>query len=182
MNEAFKPGDGLAYSNQYGQRFYVTIVRTYHQYTIVQRKEWPSEESLDLLNGPYRYRHFPANQRNYRFWVWWNGQWTKLTLRPGQSLSVHEFHYHEEGWSRTSERWEHVGDGVYNEHSDEGKDCDGRLDRYSEWFCPARNLRARDMMDPDCPNQFSENIGIFAPEWEKVSASQRDQYAELAGY
>lgn len=130
---------------------------------------------------------------NARFWVWANDGWVKLTLRPGQSLGFCYGGAHDEGYSFTHEEYLHDGERVLSRFESEASDCDGRLDRFIVTACPLDQLRARDMHaeeqaraefwrdDPTKP-EFNENVGIFAPEWEKVRASQRDRAAEAMGY
>ena len=111
--------------------------------------------------------------RNARFWAWVNG-WVKITLHPGQTLGYWRGGRNEEGWSFFSECWEHVGNGVERNWSDEGRDCDGRLDRSGEDFCPLAELAAVE--------QGNASPGISTPRWDRVTAAQRDYNAELAGY
>jgi hypothetical protein len=54
---------------------------------------------------------------------------------------------------------------------DGGCDCDGRLDRYSEYECHVRELDARHL----------ENE-LYLPNWKLLEASQRDYTAEAMGY
>lgn len=112
---------------------------------------------------------------NARFWVYWNGGWVKLTLRPRQTLRAFEFHHTDEGWSSESEEWFFDGSTVWREWSSCGCDCDGRLDRYGEDQCPLHLLH-------DCESVDSFENGIKYPSWERVTAGQYDQNAELAGY
>ena len=86
---------------------------------------------------------------------------------------MHEWHPTEEGWSSQSEQYTHEGDRVVNEMCSSGRDCDGRLDQYSKWECKLDELQN----DPPRPSK-----PLSTPDWTKVSASQRDQYAEAAGY
>jgi hypothetical protein len=117
---------------------------------------------------------------NARFWIWTNTGWVKLTLRPEQELSWTYGGNTDEGYSYSAEKYTHCGDRVVSESSTEARDCDGRMDHHSVCECPLDHLRARDMgaEQPDYP----ENAGIFAPEWQRVSAGQRDYAAEAMGY
>jgi hypothetical protein len=112
-------------------------------------------------------------RHNARFWVWWNDGWVKLTLMPGQTLAVGYGGPCEEGWSRYSEQWSHVGDRVEREWVSEGRDCDGRLSQYGEDFAWLSELASVGR------GEFEE---MLAPRWHDSQSSQRDEFAELAGY
>lgn len=115
---------------------------------------------------------------NARFWVYIHCP-VKLTLRPGQKLGHSYGGPCEEGWFRVAETWEHTGDGVFKESTSDGRDCDGRLTQYFDSFAPLDQLRVREpyRMEGEPPSE-----GVLWPNWERVSASQRDEYAEMAGY
>jgi hypothetical protein len=116
---------------------------------------------------------------NARFWTWWNGGWVKLTLRPGQRLVLHAFRRTDEGYSEQHEEYKHEGSAVRCEQYDSGRDCDGYTEHYSEHHC-----RLDQLQDDSAFERWSvpENEGIYTPAWQKLSAGQRDEYAELAGY
>lgn len=117
--------------------------------------------------------------KNARFQIWHNGGWVKVTLKPGQTITVHEGGPTDEGYSHEVSTYSHGGDGVYSEYHSFGRDCDGNHEYHSSSFCPLDDLKARDMYDE---TGADDSVGIFAPLWERSSASQYDQYAELAGY
>ncbi len=117
---------------------------------------------------------------NARFWVWHNSGWVKLTLAPDQTLRTSYGGRTEEGWSRGQDSWSHDGYRIVATHASESCDCDGRLDYYAEVETTIVDLRARDM-GAEFP-EYPENRGIFAPEWTKRLACQRDHEAEKAGY
>lgn len=108
---------------------------------------------------------------NARFWTYWKGSWVKLTLRPGESVAMSHHSRHEEGWSSTSEEYEHCGDHVRLTIENDGTDCDGRMSSEHVLVCPIDNLRARVGHD-----------GTLIPEWERESSRQRDYSAEAMGY
>jgi hypothetical protein len=108
---------------------------------------------------------------NARFWVWYGGDWVKLTLRPGDRREVTGGVSTDEGYSCMSEVYEHLGDRVRSELSQWGRDCDGRYEYSSDAECPITELRAREGHD-----------GTPIPEWRQVFAGQRDYTAEMAGY
>ena len=116
---------------------------------------------------------------NARFWQWTRNGWVKLTLRPGETIVLLDGGPTEEGWFREAIFFEHTGDGVTREAGFEALDCDGRLDRFDDSYCPLDALSARDTF---ANYACAENDGIFAPAWERQAASQRDYAAEAAGY
>ena len=128
----------------------------------------------------------PDCNPNARFWVFWNGGPVKITLKPGQSLSVSQGRTHEEGWSSESETWEHEGDGVRSSWENDGRDCDGRLTQRGSAFCPL------DKLDDVVPYWLSAEdataadretwADVLYPDWQDAERSQYDEYAELAGY
>lgn len=117
-------------------------------------------------------------QKNARFWTFINGGPVKLTLRPGQSLSHSRFAHTDEGWSRESYTWTHHGDRIESAWCEDGRDCDGQLTRRGTGFAQLDKLGENPAWPPDDPNM----AGVLWPEWEDVETSQRDEFAELAGY
>ena len=134
---------------------------------------------LPALAGPSRLPPLEGKPvaRNARFWVWENGAPVKLTLRPGQSLAWASGGPTDEGWHRDETRWFYPADEpfVYRAWCSDGADCDGRLTRAGEDRCYLPALRHPHHTDPDDPS-------ICYPRWEELSASQRDQFAEMMGY
>lgn len=114
-------------------------------------------------------------ERNARFTHWLDADNTvRITLRPGQTLSWGKGWRHEEGWSSVSYTWTHTGDGILEAFASDGTDCDGRLSRYSETFCPLDRLAS---------HAWEWNGSMqYTPAWEPVESSQRDYQAEAAGY
>ena len=102
---------------------------------------------------------------NARFWVYTAHSLAKLTLRPGQLLRYVEGGYTDEGYSWTETTWLHEHDRVLRRKVTEARDCDGRMDYFSEH--ELTNLRPE---EEDCPN------------WHRLHISQRDYSAEAAGY
>ena len=111
---------------------------------------------------------------NARFWAYVNQGPVKITLKPNQVLSHVEGGPTDEGWSYHATCWDHEGDRVTREYTNNACDCDGRLDRYSDDECLLEDLR-------EGSKSFT-NDGVAMPKWQRVSASQRDHSAERAGY
>ena len=126
--------------------------------------------------------------RNARFWVWWHDGWVKLTLRPDQSVEAGYNRTTDEGWCSWRERWSFDGDKVTREAKSDGVDCDGRLTRFHTDECHVYQLA---VVPHQKQTPWIEGVGCefvddpdapLTPDWQNVSASQRDQYAEMAGY
>lgn len=115
-----------------------------------------------------------------RFWVWELRGWVKITLAPGQSLTLRTFSRDEEGWSRYSVTWTHEGTHVRREHGHDGTDCDGRLSGGGAATCHLSRLQA---VEPyrNSPDEFAPP---GRPDWEEEQGRswQRDARAEMAGY
>ena len=110
---------------------------------------------------------------NVRFWIWNKEGPVKLTVPcDGSEIADSSSWPSDEGWGYMADRY-WVEDGVlYHESSHGGRDCDGRIDYETVWRCPLADLKADTSYGEDNPR----------PLWERVSRSQRDEYAELAGY
>ncbi|HVL15826.1 MAG TPA: hypothetical protein VM529_24860 [Gemmata sp.] len=116
-----------------------------------------------------------------RFLVWENDQWVKISLRPGQSLTRDVGGPTEEGYSWESTTWTHTGQGVAQEYSSGGRDCDGRHEYHSESYCPLEDLAARDATVENYDGTTS-HAGVMAPDWQHGGSIRRDHTAEAAGY
>lgn len=110
--------------------------------------------------------------RTLRFWDFVGAGWVRLALADGQTLQHTSGGPCDEGWNSTSTRWSRDGDTIERETLNEGRDCDGG---YSHHVIVRANLVNLDA------NEAADDT-IACPAWERVSASQRDEYAELAGY
>tara|TARA_R110000868_G_scaffold145660_2_gene365990 strand:- start:3053 stop:3430 length:378 start_codon:yes stop_codon:yes gene_type:complete len=112
-------------------------------------------------------------QSNARFWTWVNNGPVKITLRPNQTLRHHSCCDTDEGWSADSEVWT-LRDGVVErELVSDGVDCDGRLTQYHSDECPIQDLHDHEAYEAE---------DYMVPDWNVVSASQYDQFAQAAGY
>lgn len=108
---------------------------------------------------------------NARFWIWWNGSWCKLTLRPGQQVAMRTGGLTDEGFSVTSEGYSHDGDVVSAWIRTDSRDCDDPHSYDWDGSCPIDELHAN-----------SDHDGPATPAWKCESSSQCDLYAEMAGY
>jgi hypothetical protein len=118
---------------------------------------------------------------NVRFWVWINGGWVRLTLRPGQTLEHCKHCRTDEGWSAEWTRWTHDWDQVVRESVSDGRDCDGRLTEDWMDFCPFERLDQLEYSHwaSDCHN----GVPIRSPAWEEYGPGRvYDEYAQAANY
>lgn len=100
--------------------------------------------------------------------------WVKLTLKPGQELTRYRRGPTDEGWASEEQTWRHCGDHITYVSVSDGRDCDGRLTRTYVSSCSIWELM-------DGRNDYWP-AGINPPNWQKVEASQYDEYAEAMGY
>jgi len=108
---------------------------------------------------------------NARFWIWWNNDYVKITLRPWQEITIGRQDPTDEGYEGKSNTYLHDGDVVRCKWSSWGQDCDGYLERNGESVCPLSHLHEIE----------HEDTNIKSPEWTRENAWQRDQYAEAMG-
>lgn len=116
-----------------------------------------------------------ALRPNFRFWQFVNGGWVKLTLRPLQRLTHHEFGRDEEGYAHTVETWD-LNEAAtvcgYQSHF-EGRDCDGRISRY--WVGEFDRRTGTYVPAYAAP-------GLVRPDFVELSRRQRDYSAEAMNY
>ena len=128
---------------------------------------------------------------NVRFWEHVNGGPVRLTLRPGQRLNHCQGAPTEEGHAWQAETWEYDPDAgiVTVEYDSGGRDCDGRHGRHVDYHCQVADLVSG--YEPAAGTRFDEYhtrlerphwLGVRWPKWQKGTASQYDEFAELAGY
>jgi len=117
-------------------------------------------------------REYPRDPRNARFWIFHIEGYVKITLAPGDFLHHSRGWNHDEGW--TVEFFTLAYDGAVVEMSGgtDGTDCDGRMETAHAYECKLALLKVHEV----------EGTEIKFPQWDHVSASQRDHTAEAAGY
>ena len=114
---------------------------------------------------------------NARFWIWHRESFVKLTVPHDGEINLSDGYRTEEGYHSEHERY-WIEDGFLMRESDSyDQDCDGPLERFCTCCCPLGDLQVREPHE-DLPG----GEGVLLPEWQRVSASQRDHWAELAGY
>ena len=89
-----------------------------------------------------------------------------IALEDGESYERQYGGEHEEGYSYTGCRYERIGDIIKLEVTTRARDCDGPLDTYAD-------------MQWTIGGKVTEN---GYPHWETIERSQRDHFAEMAGY
>lgn len=122
-------------------------------------------------------------QKNARFWIWWNESHVKLTLEPGQTITIGYGGATDEGNSWHSETYEFDGEVVECSIADEGRDCDGGYGHYANYCCHIDRLKQEQACAWDDNLAMSVEVpGVMLPEWKERCRSQYDQFAEAAGY
>lgn len=123
--------------------------------------------------------------KSLRIWHWWNGAFTRLTLRPGKTVNLYERQRTDEGWSSREESITLNVDGtVTMDTVSDGSDCDGRLTDESSYVMDG--LRHVDVEQER--TAVMEKAGVVVswavpvPNWCPISSRRRDEYAEAAGY
>jgi hypothetical protein len=112
--------------------------------------------------------------KTIRFWyISPCGEAIKIKLRAGQTIRHHFYSLTDEGYTSEDEQWTFDGERVECEWYSDGRDCDGRLERFSESFFFAEDAQA---------GHVDENEGIAFPRWQRTVSSQRDHTAEAMGY
>ena len=122
---------------------------------------------------------------NARFWVYRNGTYVKLTLKPGQEVRHAFYRTTDEGWASQTDSWRHGMDRVRNTWRFDGSDCDGRTSTSGAQECPLGELQGRRFIDDGSYDERDRFGGhqIPYPRWQEVGRQRcYDQFAELANY
>lgn len=116
--------------------------------------------------------------KNCRFMAFVNGDDVTLTLKPGQSLHHYQRGSTDEGWSSSAESWTLSSDGrlLKRENESDGRDCDGRLQRYSTSYADSNPATFHAGYDP-----YKDRPAMF-PYWTEGQSYQRDHFAEAMNY
>jgi hypothetical protein len=98
-------------------------------------------------------------------------EWTHLALANGQTITLGgTFVETEEGYRQVSHHYTRRRNVIHLEIIEDGRGCDGRLTRY--W---------RGQWAEGGPLERSRGF-VWVPKFTETHASQRDYYAEKAGY
>lgn len=119
---------------------------------------------------------------NARFWIFWNGDFVKLTLAPGSEVSFGYSQTHEEGFAAVHETYSYDGISVECETYSVGRDCDGRHSSTSTSFADVCSLKAKPCFTFADDGTMRMIPGIMRPNWHSGKSRCYDQYAEASGY
>ena len=108
---------------------------------------------------------------NVHFWDYIHCP-VKITLKPNQELKYSQFYYNSEGYTSKLHGWEYKDNKVYYKLAVDAIDCDGRMTTYDEYECDINELHSY--------HNSESNLNL--PNWKEVTHSQRDFFAEAAGY
>lgn len=115
-------------------------------------------------------------KKNARFWIYRNEGWVKICLVPEQSIEVRSGGPCDEGFCYRADVYrlteDEYGQIVESEHHEYSRDCDGPSEYHWEGFARLDDLHIQEV----------DGETFLRPSWRKVNASQRDIYAEMAGY
>ncbi len=120
-----------------------------------------------------------AHPRTVRFWTYWNGTYTRMLLEHDRPIMMESGGPDDEGWHRERCMYRYDADAgvVYCESMSEGRDCDGYTSHRAEHQCAVADLAS--YMPPA---DYCDEHTRPTPLWQRVSAEQRDEYAEMMGY
>jgi hypothetical protein len=120
---------------------------------------------------------FRAYIPNARFLVFWNGQYTKLTIKPDEQLTFWTSGPTDEGYALESQTYYYDVDDMAIESSlhSRQRDCDGTHEDFREFSCRWHELKSY-------VHELTEIDVVRLPEWEDGESSCRDEFAELSGY
>lgn len=107
------------------------------------------------------------------FWTFVDSEYVGVRLEPGDTIEFEFGGPHEEGYHYRSIAMRHEGEFITCADYTSSRDCDGPLQTWEEHEARVDKLDAREPIDDESPR------GV---EWERLSASQRDHFAEAAGY
>lgn len=129
---------------------------------------------------------------NARFWNHTGTTWVKLTLTPGQTMTIEHGGPTDEGYSYTTETYEYVIEDdegpnrIVCTYYNSSRDCDGPMISGRTFWCALDHLHDRDMSEvfdaAGWPEEHKACRGVFAPDWQKGVGYQRDVYAESMNY
>lgn len=112
-----------------------------------------------------------------RFWIRYNGDFVKLTLKPGEEASFGYVEEHEEGYSGQHFTYSFDAFEVTRLTYYWGKDCDGCHSNTYEDYAPLAQLKDNQYIGTD-----GTPLSIYHPNWHSKEERIYDQYAEAAGY
>lgn len=171
------------YERAFVTREKIVFERKYDTYPLdvalgAPRSYWTTTDlpSEKLKRDAYAAQAGVSNPRTVRFAVWENQTWSRIGLTDGQQLEHTEGGPTDEGYSWENTTWIREGDIIRREYTSTARDCDGPLEHRQDSECHI------DEAESDYHEDIETGEIIMRPNWEKVSSSRRDHYAEAAGY
>jgi hypothetical protein len=126
--------------------------------------------------------------KHIRIWEWYKYSPVKLTLRPNHPVAFGYREPTEEGYHSEWVKIVWDGERIYYSHEIKAVDCDGPISRHSTGFCLTRNKKARQGRRMNNKGEFQfmtygkDNRLVHFPQWEDVTVSVRDAYADAMNY
>jgi len=102
-----------------------------------------------------------------RFWIHYNGGLVKLSFKEGELFHHRQGSRSWDGYSWVHTEYRREGDDVFMEVLTDSRDCDGRVSSEDLYKLGGFHVK------PD---------GVILSDWQPVSNSQQDEYAEAMGY
>jgi hypothetical protein len=116
--------------------------------------------------------HIPKLNDNARFWVVYKGGLIKLTLKPGEVVTLYHYQRTEEGYSAETFSYRFNNGVLTLNYSDEGRDCDGYISRGISRTCEFDELQYR----------WCDQDQVAFPNWIDQDTEVYDESAVRAGY
>ena len=116
----------------------------------------------------------------------WDHKYREVILREGESYHTWHAEPTDEGFWSMAVIYSHEGDVIRCEHYTKSRDCDGILETFSEVEARIDELAyERERLvsyDRNGNTVVKLSRKIKLPNWKQTHVSQRNQYAEMAGY
>lgn len=118
--------------------------------------------------------------------VIWDNQLNKrriISMKYREELVLPWFHEHDEGIDRGESSITYEREGIFIKSYSVFTDCDGRIDSYTNAYCPIDRLWEKNVYEKwsQITEQYIPIVKI-SPEWIRLGSSQRDYTAESMGY
>lgn len=115
-----------------------------------------------------------------RIWTYWNRSPVKITISDKKPTRLHKCEPTDEGFHSEEEEYTLVDGVVFRECSSYSVDCDGPFETNSvcSWKIGGETVPLISWTWDGLEYELPEH----RPDWKRVSASQRDHFAEAMGY
>lgn len=123
--------------------------------------------------------------KRVRLWISYNDSFAKITLKDGQEVTLREGGPTDEGYCYETSVYQYFREEgkVYSSIERNAKDCDGRLDTFSDYYfdvCNCHTYHEWVGWNEEGEDIYDDEIELV--EWQKISSRQRDQFAAMMGY